>query len=110
MRVAKWGNSLAVRLPAAVTEALALKEGDQHWKEILEATTVIRSLCEPPFPLTIEMHDEALRISQRYKYGIYDSLVIAAALEGGCSVLYSEDMQHGQSIGSLKIRNPFRQA
>jgi predicted nucleic acid-binding protein len=56
------------------------------------------------------MHDEALRISQRYKYGIYDSLVIAAALEGGCSVLYSEDMQHGQSIGSLKIRNPFRQA
>lgn len=29
MRVAKWGNSLAVRLPAAVTEALHLKEGDE---------------------------------------------------------------------------------
>jgi len=29
MRVAKWGNSLAVRLPAAVVEALALKEGDE---------------------------------------------------------------------------------
>lgn len=29
MRVAKWGNSLAVRLPAVVTEALELKEGDQ---------------------------------------------------------------------------------
>jgi antitoxin MazE len=29
MRVAKWGNSLAVRLPADVTEALGLKEGDQ---------------------------------------------------------------------------------
>ena len=28
MRVAKWGNSLAVRLPAAVVEALTLKEGD----------------------------------------------------------------------------------
>ena len=28
MRVAKWGNSLAVRLPAAVVEALGLKEGD----------------------------------------------------------------------------------
>ncbi|HJU17714.1 MAG TPA: AbrB/MazE/SpoVT family DNA-binding domain-containing protein [Stellaceae bacterium] len=28
MRVAKWGNSLAVRLPAAVVEALELKEGD----------------------------------------------------------------------------------
>jgi antitoxin MazE len=29
MRVAKWGNSLAVRLPASVTDALDLKEGDQ---------------------------------------------------------------------------------
>ncbi len=28
MQIAKWGNSLAVRLPAAVVEALALKEGD----------------------------------------------------------------------------------
>ncbi len=29
MQVAKWGNSLAVRLPAAVVKALALKEGDR---------------------------------------------------------------------------------
>ena len=29
MQVAKWGNSLAVRVPAAVVEALALKEGDE---------------------------------------------------------------------------------
>jgi len=29
MRVAKWGNSLAIRLPAAVVEALELKEGDE---------------------------------------------------------------------------------
>jgi antitoxin MazE len=29
MQVAKWGNSLAVRIPAVVVEALELKEGDQ---------------------------------------------------------------------------------
>ncbi|MGH7065586.1 MAG: AbrB/MazE/SpoVT family DNA-binding domain-containing protein [Stellaceae bacterium] len=29
MRVAKWGNSLAIRLPAAVVELLELKEGDE---------------------------------------------------------------------------------
>jgi antitoxin MazE len=29
MRVAKWGNSLAIRLPAAVVQALALEEGDE---------------------------------------------------------------------------------
>jgi antitoxin MazE len=29
MRVSKWGNSLAIRLPAAVVEALGLREGDE---------------------------------------------------------------------------------
>lgn len=29
MQVSKWGNSLAIRLPAAVVEALGLKEGDK---------------------------------------------------------------------------------
>jgi antitoxin MazE len=29
MQVSKWGNSLAVRLPAAIVEALCLKEGDE---------------------------------------------------------------------------------
>ncbi len=29
MQVSKWGNSLAIRLPAAVVDALALKEGDE---------------------------------------------------------------------------------
>jgi len=36
MRVAKWGNSLAVRLPATVVEALALKEGDDVEIHLLE--------------------------------------------------------------------------
>ena len=37
MQVAKWGNSLAVRLPAAVVEALELKEGDDIEVEVLGA-------------------------------------------------------------------------
>jgi antitoxin MazE len=37
MRVAKWGNSLAIRLPAAVVEALALKEGDDIEVRIADA-------------------------------------------------------------------------
>ena len=38
MRVAKWGNSLAIRLPASVVEALELKEGEEV--EILEVKTL----------------------------------------------------------------------
>ena len=39
MQVAKWGNSLAVRLPAAVVEALGLKEGDQIEIRIADVRT-----------------------------------------------------------------------
>lgn len=38
MQVAKWGNSLAVRLPAAVVEALGLKEGDEIEIHVADAT------------------------------------------------------------------------
>ena len=40
MQVAKWGNSLAVRLPAKVVEALALKEGDDIEITIAGARTM----------------------------------------------------------------------
>jgi len=50
----------------------------------------------------------SLKIHFKYKTSYYDSLILAAALESGCSVLYSEDFQHGQIIeNSLEIRNPF---
>jgi predicted nucleic acid-binding protein len=51
---------------------------------------------------------EALRISEKYRISWYDSLIVAAALEGGCQILYSEDLQHGRQIEGLQIQNPFR--
>jgi len=50
----------------------------------------------------------AIFIKGRYGYSYYDSLILASTLESGCSILYSEDLQHGQVIeNSLKILNPF---
>jgi predicted nucleic acid-binding protein len=58
--------------------------------------------------MTAETHDAALRLAMRHGFHIYDALIIAAALEAGCSTLYSEDMPSGQVIdGRLTIRNPF---
>ncbi len=51
----------------------------------------------------------ALRIQTETQYRFYDSLIVAAALRSGASVLYSEDLQHGRRIGDLEIRNPFRE-
>jgi predicted nucleic acid-binding protein len=52
---------------------------------------------------------EALRIKERFGYNFYDSQIIAAALACSASVLYSEDLHHGQAVdGRLTIRSPFR--
>ena len=53
------------------------------------------------------LYERGLFIKFRYQYSFYDSLIIAAALEAGCKTLYSEDMQHGQRIEQLIIKNPF---
>ena len=51
---------------------------------------------------------QALNIETQYRFSWYDSLIVAAAQQAECSVLFTEDMQDGQRIGDLKIENPFR--
>jgi predicted nucleic acid-binding protein len=77
------------------------------WDRVFKALEAIRFLCPEPVPITVDIHDIALAISNRYGYGIYDALIVAAALQAECGTLYSEDMQHGQKIDGLTIRNPF---
>jgi predicted nucleic acid-binding protein len=50
---------------------------------------------------------EALRIVGKHRLAWYDSLIVAAALEGQCDTIYSEDFQHGRKIEGLQIENPF---
>ncbi|MFT4242638.1 MAG: PIN domain-containing protein [Acidovorax sp.] len=53
------------------------------------------------------LYARGLGIQERYGFSFYDSLIVAAALEGGCTRLLSEDMQHGQQIEGLRVENPF---
>jgi predicted nucleic acid-binding protein len=53
------------------------------------------------------LYAEALHLQHRYRLSWYDSLILAGAIEAQCSVLYSEDLQHGQRFGDLQIENPF---
>jgi predicted nucleic acid-binding protein len=57
-------------------------------------------------PAGLSLYRRALDLQSRYRYGFYDSLVIAAALDAGCTRLYSEDLQNGQRIEGLTINNP----
>jgi predicted nucleic acid-binding protein len=87
--------------------AVARRKLNMSWEETRESLAAIRTLCETPTPLSIETHEAALEIAARYRYSIYDALILAAALEADCETLYTEDMQNGQVIGPLTIRNPF---
>ena len=65
------------------------------------------SRLHPMTPSTLLL---SLDIADRFGFSHYDSLIIAAALEADCTVLYSEDLQHGQLINQrMKIINPFLQ-
>jgi predicted nucleic acid-binding protein len=89
--------------------SVARRKMRMPWKDVTEALEAIRVLCPSPTSLTISTHEAALKIADVYGYGIYDALVIAAAVESGCSMLYSEDLQDGQVIErKLTIRNPFK--
>jgi len=50
---------------------------------------------------------EALRLQGANQLAWYDSLIVAAAVQGGCKILYSEDLQHGRRFGELVVQNPF---
>jgi predicted nucleic acid-binding protein len=56
---------------------------------------------------SIGLSSDALRIQQRYRISWYDSLIIAAANELKCVVLYTEDLQDGAKFDGVQVKNPF---
>jgi len=101
------GGMISVQVLNEFT-SVARKKLLLSWSEVREAIDAFLVLCPNPLAITLESHEAAQAIAAKHSYGIYDALVIAAALEAGCSILYSEDLQDGQCInGQLTIRNPF---
>ena len=50
----------------------------------------------------------ALDVQARWRFSFYDSLIVAGAMTAGCRTLLSEDLQHGQVLGTLTVVDPFR--
>ncbi len=80
-------------------QPMAVAEAEQYLATVFRPLMAIHS--------SQALYGEALRLSDRYRLSWYDSLILAAAIEGQCSVLYSEDFQHGRRFGELQIANPF---
>lgn len=77
------------------------------WSDIGEVLTQVRAVCRVE-PLSVETQTRGVAIAERHNLSVYDAMILASALDAGCSVVYTEDLQDGQVIeGALTIRNPF---
>ena len=60
--------------------------------------------------LTLSTLDQTITLSKKYNFSFWDGMMIAAALENHCTIIYTEDLTHNQLIENrLKIINPFIQ-
>jgi predicted nucleic acid-binding protein len=67
---------------------------------------VLNPLCQV-YP-SLALYESCLEIRAEAKYSFYDSLILAAAVQAGCEVLYSEDLQDGQDVRGVRVVNPYR--
>ena len=72
----------------------------EHQIEILSSMKVVE--------LDYDIFRDALTIQKMNKLSYWDSLIISAANSANCSIIYSEDLNHGQEIMNMKIINPFK--
>src|SRR5262245_4233073 len=91
--------------------SVARRKLAMEWHEVADVLGLIRQRCAVR-PLTAAVHDEAMALAPRYGLAWYDALIVAAALDGGCADLYSEDMHHGLEVTAstgarVVISNPF---
>ena len=85
---------------------VARKKYKLNWNDVRDGLEHVKDCCEV-LPLTFGVHLKAVEIAERNLINIYDANILAAAELAGCEVLYTEDMNDGQRIGRVTIRNPF---
>jgi predicted nucleic acid-binding protein len=74
-----------------------------------EAASIYSRLIEPLWRIqsSRELLDTAIDLHRRHSFSWWDSLIVSAAIQGGCNQLVSEDLQHGRQIRGVTILNPF---
>jgi predicted nucleic acid-binding protein len=58
-------------------------------------------------PVKLDQILGAIDLQRLHGFSFWDALIIRCALDGGCTRLFTEDLQHGQRIEGLVIVNPF---
>ena len=73
---------------------------EKYWEQTLRPMLQVHS--------SPALFQRAIDVCRASQLSWYDALIVAAAIQGRCKVLYSEDLQHGQRFGDLVVQDPFR--
>ena len=75
-----------------------------------DSRTLLADVLAPLWTVhpSADLYARGLEVRARYGFGFYDSIIVAGAIESGCTRLYTEDLQHGQRIQALTVQDPFR--
>lgn len=104
--ILRQGGTVSVQVLNEIAN-VARRKMRMGWQETAAFVERFRQLLSV-VPLTEDIHVDGLRLAERYRLSVYDAMIVAAALDSGCSVLLSEDMHHGLQIDErLQIQNPF---
>ena len=94
--VQEWLNTV-LRKPAV---RIGVEGAEEHYRTLLEPLWRIDS--------SRAIVQTALDLFRHNSFSWWDSMIVGAAIEANCSVLLSEDLQHGREIMGLRIENPFQ--
>jgi predicted nucleic acid-binding protein len=90
---------------------VAFRKQGLQWSDIRALTQAFQTLADAILPIAPAMHFQALALSEAHQLSFYDALMLAVALDAGCSVFYSEDMHNGVVIREqLRVVDPFRKS
>ena len=74
-----------------------------------EATAFVAELQDRPCaPIDRSLVDTAINYARRFQISYWDAAIVAAAERLDAPVIYSEDFNHGQAYGVVRVENPFR--
>ncbi len=100
------GGVIGVQVLNEFTNVVRRKLG-WDWPQVDAALGVIAELTGPALSLTADIHTQAVKLARDSSLSFYDALIVAAAADAGCRVLFTEDLQHDRKFGGVTIQNPF---
>jgi predicted nucleic acid-binding protein len=105
-RLVSLGGTISVQVLNEFTQ-VARRKFDLPAADVISILSALRRSLNVE-PLTVSTHDLGIELSTRYSLSVYDSMIVASALQSGATRLYSEDLQAKLLVEKkLRIHNPF---